>query len=182
MVEYNQNNYAIKYNTIAHFLCGEYRFERQGLSVEEQKEEIQLRINNAEMQLRTLVRNTLQSIKGKTKAKDIVIRAMQTHNSINQRDIDKAKLLTYQDLFDPSQNKMYFSLLKIIILDNLAEFKNIFEGQAESAIQKHFDAINYARRCPDHSYTEKSVNWSWDNFVEFRNGMIWLENIISEYQ
>ena len=77
---------------------------------------------------------------------------------------------------------MYFSLLKLIILDNLAVFENIFEGQDEAVIKQHFDAINYARRCPDHSYTEKSVNWTWDNFVEFREGITWLENIISEYQ
>lgn len=182
LVECNQNNYAIKYSTIDRFLCGEYRFERQGLSVEEQKEEIQLRMNSAEMQLRILVRNTLQSMKGKTKAKDAVLNAMRSHNAISQRDVDKAETMAYPDLFDPSQNKMYFSLLKLIILDNLLVFENVFDGQDEVVIKNHFDAINYARRCPDHSYTETSVNWSWENFSAFREGMTWLENIISEYQ
>lgn len=182
LVECNQNNYAIKYSTIARFLRGEYRFERQGLSVEEQKEEIQLRVNNAEMQLRTLVRNTLVSVKGKTKAKDVVLNAMRAHPSISSRDVKKAETLTYQELFDPSQNNMYFSLLKIIILDNLNVFENIFEGQNDALIKKNLDAINYARRCPDHSYTEKSANWSWANFVEFREGISWLESVISEYQ
>lgn len=182
LVECNQNNYAIKYSTIDRFLCGEYRFERQGLSVEEQKEEIQLRMNSTEMQLRTLVRNTLQSMKGKTKAKDAVLNAMRSHNAISQWDVDKAEKMNYPDLFDPSQNKMYFSLLKLIILDNLSVFENVFDGQDETVIRKHFDAINYARRCPDHSYTETSANWSWENFSAFREGMTWLENIISEYQ
>lgn len=182
LVECNQNNYAIKYSTIARFLRGEYRFERQGLSIEEQKEEIQLRVNNAEMQLRTLVRNTLVSVKGKAKAKDAVLNAMRKHSSINPKDIKKAETLPYQELFDPSQNNMYFSLLIIIIIDNLSVFENIFEGQVDTLIKKNLDAINYARRCPDHSYTEKSANWSWENFVEFREGISWLEGIISEYQ
>lgn len=182
LLEINQNNYAIKYSTIARFLCGEYRFERQGLSIEEQKEEIQLRINSAEMQLRSLVRNTLASAKGKTKAKDIVLNAMCSLQSISSNDVDKAKTLTYQQLFDPSQNKIYFYLLEQIIIDNLNVFENIFETRDKALIRKKLNAINYARRCPDHSYTEKSANWSWDKFVEFREGISWLEGIISEYQ
>ncbi len=182
LVECNQNNYAIKYSTIARFLCGEYRFERQGLSVEEQKEEIQLRINSAEMQLRRLVHNTLVMVKGKTKAKAVVLNAMRAHFAISQKDLDKADTLSYQQLFDPSQNKMYFSLLKMIILDNLSVFENVFEGQDNATIQKHMDAINSARRCPDHSYTEKSENWSWNNFLEFREGITWLEHILVQYE
>ena len=182
LVECNQNNYAIRYSTIARFLRGEYRFEREGLSVEEQKEEIQLRMNNAEMQLRTLVRNTLQSIMGRTKAKDAVLDAMRAHKAITRQDIDKAETKSYPDLFDPSQNKMYFSLLKLIILSNLPAFENVFDGQDEEVIRKNLDAINYARRCSDHSFTETSANWSWKNFSAFRDGMTWLEGIISEYQ
>ena len=107
---------------------------------------------------------------------------MRAHPSISSRDVKKAETLTYQELFDPSQNNMYFSLLKIIILDNLNVFENIFEGQNDALIKKNLDAINYARRCPDHSYTEKSANWSWAKFVEFREGISWLESVISEYQ
>ena len=167
---------------IAQFLCGKYKFERKGLSVEEQKEEIQLRVNSAEMQLRTLVRNTLVSVKGKSKAKEIVLSSMRKHLAINDLGIKKAELLSYQDLFDPSQNNMYFSLLIIIIIDNIDIFENVFEGSNEETIKKQLYAINYARRCPDHSFTEKSVNWSWSNFEEFRTGITWLENVISEYQ
>lgn len=77
---------------------------------------------------------------------------------------------------------MYFSLLIIIIIDNIDIFENVFEGSNEETIKKQLYAINYARRCPDHSFTEKSVNWSWSNFEEFRTGITWLENVISEYQ
>ena len=181
LVECNQNNYAIKYSSIARFLCGEYRFERKGLSVEEQKEEISLRVNRAEIQLRTLVRNTLALMLGKSKAKDAVMISMENHASIGPKDLSKAEALSYTQLFDPSQNKMYFSLLKVIILDNLNVFSNIFDCDAK-VITKHLDSINYARRCPDHAFTEQSENWSWECFEAFREGMNWLEKILVEYQ
>lgn len=182
LVEHNHNHYAIKYNTVKRFLCGEYRFERQGLSIEEQKEEIHLRINNAEIQLRKLVANTLKWAYGETKAKEAVIATMKTHNSITKRDVDKADTLTYKQLFDPSLNKMYFSLLKMIILNNLSAFTNVFESQTKIEIQNNLDKINLARRCPDHAFTEQSENWTWQNFIEFRDGITWLETIISSYE
>ncbi len=182
LVEYNQNNYAIKYSTITHFLRGEYRFERQGLSVEEQKEEISLRINNAEMQLRKLVKNTLQSVKGTQKAKDAVITSMSSNRAISDSDLSRAQTLSYVQLFDPSMNKMYFSLLMGIILDNITVFENVFEASDETTIRKNLSVINSARRCPDHSFTENSENWSWDDFEKFRASISWLENILSNYE
>ena len=83
MIENNQHNFAIKYSSITNFLKGEYRFERSGLSIEEQKEEIQLRINSAEIQLRQLVKNTLQTYYGVDIAKNKVIQAMQHNVAIN---------------------------------------------------------------------------------------------------
>ena len=182
IIENNQGNYAIRYTTITHFLRGEYRFERQGLNIEEQKQEIQLRINNAEMQLRKLVKNTLQMQYGTSKARELVITAMKSNSAISQRDIDKANKYTYPQLFDASVNKMYFSLLCGIILENLKSFSNIFENCQEKIIKHHLSVINKARRCSDHSFTEKSENWSWKNFTEFRESISWLESILKEFE
>ncbi len=182
LVEYNQNNYAIKFNTILRFLRGQYRFERQGLSIEEQKEEIQLRVNQAEMQLRKVVKNTLQSIRGTTQAKADVISAMSKNKAINVKDIEQAKQLTYAELFDASVNKMYFSLLETIILDNTLVFANVFEGYPQSKIRENLSIINLSRRCPDHSFTEDAKNWSWQMFEQFRASIIWLENILKKYE
>ena len=182
LVEYNQNNYAIKYSTITRFLRGEYRFERQGLSIEEQKEEISLRINNAEMQLRKLVKNTLLSSKGATKAKDAVLLAMENNRAIDDYALDKARTLSYSQLFDPSTNKMYFSCLMGIVLDNLPVFENVFESWDSDVIRKHLSTINYSRRCPDHSYTEDAENWSWSDFESFRASISWLEQILKDYE
>lgn len=182
LIECNQNNYAIKYNVITHFLRGEYRFERIGLSIEEQKAEIQLRINNAEMQLRKLVKNTLHMFKGESKAKAIVLSSMENHYAISDYDVQRANGLSYSQLFDASVNKMYFSLLMAIISDNPLLFANIFEDNEPSEIIKHLKVINSARRCPDHSYTEDAEKWSWEDFVDFRNSISWLEGILKNFE
>jgi len=182
LVDCNQDNYAIKYNIISRFLRGEYRYERQGLSLEEQKEEIQLRINSAEMNLRKLVKNTLHTKYGMNAAKKIVIVAMEKNKAISDTYVKKALMLSYSQLFDASRNKMYFSLLKCIILENSSVFSNIFEEQEPDVIRRKLEAINTARRCPDHAYTENAENWSWESFMQFRDGITWLEKILSNFE
>lgn len=160
---------------------GQYRFERQGLSIEAQKQEIQLRINQAEMRLRKLVKNTLQSTRGSKQASIDVIDAMSKNRAIQPKDVERAKQLKYAELFDTSVNKMYFSLLKNIILDNISVFTYVFEGYSEAIIRDNLSVINNSRRCPDHSYTEDAKNWSWEMFKEFRESMTWLEEILKDY-
>lgn len=119
---------------------------------------------------------------GATKAKNRVLDAMKNNRAISESDIDKASKLNYSQLFDASTNKIYFSLLEGIILENLSLFSNIFESFDERTIKKNLTAINLARRCPDHSFTEDAENWSWDNFKRFREGMDWLENILKAFE
>lgn len=179
LVECNQNNYAIKYNTITNFLKGLYRFERTGLTIEEQKEEIQTRINRAEIKLRTIVKNALLWANGEKKAKNLVIKAMMDNNAINGSDVVRAESLNYVQLFDPSLNKIYFSLLKRIITNNINCFSNIEAFQDIEAVKQNLETINQSRRCPDHSYTENSQNWSWEKFLAFRNSIKWLEDALA---
>lgn len=172
----------IKNITITRFLRGEYRFERQGLNIEEQKSEISLCINNAEMQLRKLVKNTLLSSVGLRKATDAVLDAMNFNNAIDSYALRKAESLSCSQLFDPSMNKIYFSCLMGIILDNLQVFVNVFEPWDGDTIRAHLTTINNSRRCPDHSYTEDSEQWSWDDFLRFRESISWLEGILKNYE
>ncbi len=181
LIEDNQGNYAIRYSSVSRFLRDEYKFERQGMSVEEQKEEITARINKAEMGLRKIVRNTLRMNFGLQRAKQLVISAMNGYNSITSSDIRKAEQLDYNQLFDTSENKMYFGLLQVIILNNINAFSNIFEDQDDSIIRKHLGVINFSRRCPDHSFTEDSVNWSEEKFISFRQSISWLESFLKNY-
>lgn len=181
LVESNQNSYAIKYDVIKRFLNNAYKFERNGLSIEEQKEEIRVRVNRAEMSLRKLVKNTLMSSLGATKAKEAVITAMQYNTAISVSDIKRAEGLSYPKLFDPSLNKMYFALLTDIITSNITVFRNVFESCDEGDIQKNLIIINKSRRCPDHSYTEDSEKWSWENFEQFRTAISWLEDVLKDF-
>ena len=181
MIENNQHNFAIKYSSITNFLKGEYRFERSGLSIEEQKEEIQLRINSAEIQLRQLVKNTLQTYYGVDIAKNKVIQAMQHNVAINQGDIQRAQGYSYSQLFDPSMNKIYFSLLKEVIANNFLCFINIFVNSSKPVVDEHLKVLNKARRCPDHSYTENAEGWEQKDFENFRISISWLEDILKNY-
>ena len=182
LVECNNNNYAIKYSTITRFLRGEYKFERQGLSIEEQKNEISLRINDAEMKLRRLVKNQLKSSFGAQTAKERVLETMSMNRSISDRDYEKAERLSFKQLFDTSVNKMYVSILMGIILDNFDVFSKMFEPAGQNDVRQNLTVINSSRRCPDHSYDKDAENWSYDDFLQFRSAMNWLEEILADYE
>src|SRR5699024_9634645 len=72
LIESNEGRYNIKFNTIKRYLLGKYKFERTNLSVEDQKEEIQFRIDAAEIKLRELIKTTLLVQKGNSEARQIV--------------------------------------------------------------------------------------------------------------
>lgn len=179
LIESNEGRYSIKFNTIKRYLLGKYKFERTNLSVEDQKEEIQFRIDAAEIKLRELIKTTLLVQKGNSEARQIVLRAMEGHKAIADRDLDKAQTYTLNQLFDPSVNKVYLSVLMKIILDNYPLFKNVFAESSVSEVTKHFSILNVARRVPDHSYTDESRNWNREKFLEFRISMSWLEDILN---
>ena len=104
---------------------------------------------------------------------------MEGHKAIADRDLDKAQTYTLNQLFDPSVNKVYLSVLMKIILDNYPLFKNVFAESSVSEVTKHFSILNVARRVPDHSYTDESRNWNREKFLEFRISMSWLEDILN---
>lgn len=177
LVDYNQGHYVIKYNTVRNFLRGEYKFERRGLSVEEQRHEICLRLDQAEIDLRHLIKQTLLSQCGKTNAKQIVINAMIATN------VDTATVikLEYNQMFDPSVNKIFFSVLRQVIKDNFTLFANIFDGYSAADVIACLDALNRSRRCPAHSYDEECEKWTDADFDIFRSNMKLLEGVLNEY-
>ena len=152
------------------------------MTIEEQKQEIQYRINSVEMSLRKLVKNTLATLKGINKAKELVLKVMTEHSAIQSYDLTKANLLSYNELFDPSVNKIYFSVLSRIIVDNFDLFANIFENTSKDELRNDFDIINKARRVPDHSYTESSQNWTQSDFLQFRHSISKIEELLKNYE
>ena len=45
-------------------------------------------------------------------------------------------------------------------------------------IRDNLNTINILRRCPDHSFTEDAENWTWDDFLKFRESITWLDTAI----
>ncbi len=99
--------------------------------------------------------------------------------AITANQYQKAEKLKYVQLFDSSVNQCYFTLLKQIIIDNITCFANIEAFKDTKAVKNNLNVINKARRCPDHSYTENSENWSWERFLEFRESIKWLEEALA---
>ena len=182
LVDENNNNYAIKYDSITRYLKGEYAFERQGMNIDEQKAEILLRRDTAEIKLRSIVRINLKSFFGAKKAKECILDALGSLPEMSERKLKEAEDLDYSKLFDPSLVPMYISLLKTVILENYDIFRNAFEGESPETVKYNLEVINSARRCETHSYTEDSENWSWKDFEDFRKSMTWLEEILKDYE
>ena len=181
LVENNQQNYCIRYNTVNRYLSGKYQFERIGLSLEDQKSEISHRLGAAEISLRKLIKRNLKQFMGASAGKQVVINAMQKNNASNISSIiHKAQSLDFDTgLFDPSLNPgLYLSVLSIIIQDNLQCFQFTFNNTNAADIQKHLEVLNKSRRCPAHSYDDDSVAWTDEDFNQFRISMKWLEEII----
>ncbi len=80
----------------------------------------------------------------------------------------------------PEYSRLILNLM--IIIDNLSTFSNVFEGCSVDMIRDNLNTINISRRCPDHSYTEDAENWTWDDFLKFRESITWLENILKDYE
>lgn len=181
LIDYDDGNYAIKFETVKRFLEGKYRFEMTGMTAEQKRDEIHLRCNSAEGTLRKIVRQTLQTFLGVKRAKNAVIVTMQK-NPACAASCGNAQSLDYVKLFDPSINTgMFFSVLRDIICDNFKMFANVFEGSNVTDVRNHLNVINKARRVPAHSYDEGSENWTEQEFQEFRISMSWLEKYLSDY-
>lgn len=94
LIENVDGIYKIRFKTIERYLLGKYKYERTNLTIEEQKQEIQYRINSVEMSLRKLVKNTLATLKGINKAKELVLKVMTEHTAIQSYDLTKANSLS----------------------------------------------------------------------------------------
>jgi len=183
LIDSNQGNYAIKYDVVKRYLQGKYKFERTNLTMDEQKTEIFFRVDAIEIKLRSIVRNTLMTIMGASSAKNAVIKAMEGFigKSLSENDVNKAKSLTYIQLFDTSVNKLFLPILSQIINNNFNHFVNIFHAIDRYSLMDILSIINGARRVAFHGFTDKSENWSIVDFYKFREKISLLENTIEDY-
>lgn len=183
LVDSNNGNYAIKFETVKRFLRGTYQFEVEGLSAKQKNREINLRVSEAESTLRRLIKQMLLLLYGETKAKEIVIQGMIKQQNGETHYVSQARKLEYSKLFDPSVNPgLFLSVLVNIICDNYSVFGNLFSGESVVTVQHNLETINKARRAPAHSYDDNCENWSEKEFTEFRKAMSWLEEKLQPFR
>lgn len=181
LIDSNNGNYTIRYKLIEDYLAGKYKYERMGLTIEQQKAEINTRLGDVEVSLRQLTKNILCFNFGKAKACQVVIDTMKNAGNISKKDIQSAEKMSIKDLFDTSINKMYFSVLTKIISDNYSLFSNVF-GNDKNAFDSKSKILNQARRCPSHSFPDDAKGWSQEQFLEFRNSATFFEDCLKDYQ
>lgn len=180
LIEESQGNYAIKFDTIKRYLNEQYKFERTDLDVSEQSIEINLRMGNAERALRILIKTTLRAILGKTRAKQVVLSAME-NTGAGEYSVRRAVDMEYEELFDSSINNIYFKCLQNIIVNHFDVFRNIFDGCTSQDLDRRLTILNRSRRCPAHAYDEGAENWTLEDFKKYRESMSWLERYLSEF-
>ena len=160
------------------FLQNTYRFEREKISIKEQKAEINYRFDAAEIRLRDVIRRELRSSFKEPGAKQAFLDAMQNNRAVSNFQLQKAAGLTYKQLFDPTVNTgCFFTVLIDIIDNNYSEFENTFETSKED-VKNHLLTLNRARRLPSHSAPENPEKWSDEDFKKFRVSMKWLEEVL----
>lgn len=177
LVECSHDHYSIRYDMIRDYLTDHYKYEREGLSVEEQGDEIERRVSRAENSLRKLIRQVLLFSHGREEARDIVLDEIRVNS--DDKAYDKALTLNYKQLFDPSKNTIYLTLLMNIILDNYEDFRNLPGFEDESVIKNNMKVLNYTRRVPAHAFDDESENWCTDDFRRFRKSMKWMEDSLN---
>lgn len=181
LIENNAGNLAIRFDTIERFLQGKYRFERKGLSIEDQKLEINVRFDTAEQKLRSIIKDTMRTILGENEAKKVFFAAMQDSPAVSSSAITQAKEMTYKQLFDPTVNHgCFFSVLITVINKNYSLFSKVFECTKTDTISK-LRELNRARQLPAHSAPDDAEKWNSEDFESFRSAMTWLEAVLDNY-
>ena len=182
LIEKNGDHFAIRFDTVKRFLQNKYRFERVGLSIEEQALEINTRMNDCELRLRALVRRSLNAHRNSLNPKQAFLDAMNVLPNITQKQRDEATQMTYRDLFDPTINgACYFLVIVTIIEKNFEQvFSSYFVESKSVVIDILKNRFNRYRKIPAHPIDDAAKNWSDQDFDQFRKDMLWLEGILQE--
>lgn len=138
LIEQNNDNYAFKTEIIRKIIWEKEKFKKIQTTREEMLTEISGRRNKLEPKLRKIIRNQMMAIYGKGEAKDKII------NILGNRNKEKHKALSYDELLDPNISDIYFDDLRKIISKNWDVFKNIFGNDLEDFNLK-LKAINKYR-------------------------------------
>ncbi|HTB21477.1 MAG TPA: AAA-like domain-containing protein [bacterium] len=168
LIHHGPNGYSFALEAVRIHLMKIHEYEKLNLSIEEKWTEITIRRNKIERELRTLVKNTLVTVVGRSKA---------LQNALASLDGDRRTKLP-NDLaiiFDREKSPLFFLDLINIIIREWEYFKNIFECEKDKA-NIVLREINKFGRPEAHA---KAI--STDEFTQLRLHFKMLEGILSTW-
>ena len=164
----SHNIYDFKIEIIRTYLQNKFKFDRENLTQEEKRTEISIRRNRCEQALRKLIKIQLLGKFDRNAARLTVISCLEENNQAS------ASCLSYDNLFNPDKNIIYFKDLTNIIRNNWDCFKNFFDCKKAMALS-HLTIINDLRvDCHAKDIDDK-------NFASFRSSIKWLEEVLNDY-
>lgn len=173
LIGYNiitQSNHVFdfKIEIVRTYLQKKFKFNRENLTQEEKRTEISIRRNRCEQALRKLIKIQLLGKYDRTKACLAVI------NNLEDSSKEVASSLSYENLFNPDKNVIYFKDLTNIVRNNWDCFKNFFDCK-KAIVISHLTIINDLRvDCHAKDIDDK-------NFASFRASIEWLEELLKDY-
>lgn len=171
IIEQTGSDYNFKIEAIKTYLLTKNKYQKLNLTDSEKQEEISMRRNAIEPQLRQIVRRQLKSEFGEPEAKKVMIGELY-----GKKNISMYESLPYKDFFDPNKHTLLLSTLFEVIRKHYNLFENLFEVNVEIFSAKA-KLINYYRKPDAHAAKIKD-----SDFTSFRGAMQWLEEILSDYE
>ncbi|MEE4372671.1 ATP-binding protein [Pseudomonas alliivorans] len=170
VISKSDSGYDFKIDAVKKHLAAKNRYKKLNLNQPEKLAEISKRRNAVELRLRKLVGQILRSRLGETKAKDHIV---SKYNSAQQKKCEK---LTFRELFDSTQNKIYFDDLRGLMQRTWEDdFRNVFSEDIEK-FNARMVLLNSIGRSDAHANTVSDADME-----SFRGAMSWLELKIDEY-
>ena len=160
--------FDFKIEIVRTYLQNKFKFSRENLTQEEKRTEISIRRNRCEQALRKLIKIQLLGKHDRNAARLAVI------NNLEESSKAPASMLSYENLFNPDRNIIYFKDLTNIIRNNWDCFKNFFDCKKQIVVS-HLTIINDLHD----DYHAKDIDDK--NFASFRSSIEWLEELLKDY-
>ncbi|PCI01080.1 MAG: hypothetical protein COB79_04725 [Zetaproteobacteria bacterium] len=157
LIQNSNHGYSFNIEVVKDYLKVEHKYERINLSNEEKVEEVSRRRNILEKILRKTIKNTLVTLYGKNKARDIVLAAIPSNRRGSLEPLDITELLK------EGSSPLYFLDLENILNKNWENFKHIFSNLEKSKVILILSEINKFGRADAHAKVISN-----DDFTQLR--------------
>ncbi|HNR14059.1 MAG TPA: ATP-binding protein [Thermodesulfobacteriota bacterium] len=168
LIQNGPNGYSFNIESIRDFVSHKHKYERLNLTYEEMLQEITVRRNKIERNLRVLTRNTLKQAYGKKAEEKLLLSLPGARRSALQSE-------TIERLLDKGSSPLYFLDLRNTIEREWAHFQNIFETD-KSKLLFILDEINAYGRPDAHG-----KDLSKDDFTQMRLHFKCIEGILERW-